>query len=389
MKKKSFPFHLLVFFTYGVSLKEWDDKGLISREILVYKKMVDQGNRVTFVTYGGKQDIELQEKTAGIEVIPVYHYFGKSRSRVLNLFISLLIPIRLRKLFQSADIYKTNQMSGAWVPLIGKLLYAKPLVIRCGFEMLRNMLRAEKKRAPWLFKAVLGYLLELFSYTGADHIIISNESDITFIRNIYPVPLRKISLIRNYIDTDCFSFKETGNRLSSGPAKVLYIGRLEPCKNIDNLIRGVRLADCGLDIIGDGDQREHLEALARKEKARIRFLGTVENNKLPELIADYDLCVLPSLYECSPKTILECMACRKLVMGTRVEGIKELILDNRTGFLCETTAGSIADTIKIIFLMDESRLSEISDNARQFVVNECSLGRIHELETRIYRQTLQ
>ena len=50
-------FHLGLFFTRGVSLKTWDMVGNLDREIALYKRIMDDMNHVTFITYGDATDI--------------------------------------------------------------------------------------------------------------------------------------------------------------------------------------------------------------------------------------------------------------------------------------------------------------------------------------------
>ena len=200
-------FHLIVFFTYGNSLKTWADTGLIGRELLLYKRMVKDGNRVSLVTYGGKEDYQYSDQLDGINVVPVYDYVEKSEHRWINLIKSVFIPFsfRFKKLFISGDIFKTNQMGAGWVPIIAGIVFRRPLVVRCGFEMLRNLLRDEKRKSIWFIKAIFGYAFEFIAYAVADKIIISNNSDINYVKKFFSVKKDKIELIRNFIDTKHFS----------------------------------------------------------------------------------------------------------------------------------------------------------------------------------------
>ena len=59
-------FHLIVFFTFNVSLKKWVETGLIGRELILYKKMFRQGSRVTLLTYGNKDDYQYSDMLGGI-----------------------------------------------------------------------------------------------------------------------------------------------------------------------------------------------------------------------------------------------------------------------------------------------------------------------------------
>ncbi len=389
MDKNKKPLHLLVFFTYGNSLQTWVKTGLMGRELLTYKKMIKQGCRVTFFTYGDIEDYNYSEQLEGIEVVPAYEYRKKSNNRWLNLFQSFFFPLdpRLKKYLSIADIYKTNQMVGVWVPLIAGLIYKKPLVVRCGYEMLRNMLRAENNRTKQIFKAIFGYMLEFIAYLSADKIIISNKSDLSFIKKLFPVKQNKISLIRNFIDTDQFSSSNItlkGNKINT----ILYIGRIETCKNISNLIKGISKTEYRLDIIGKGSQETALKTFVKKNQYNVNFLGLFNNQKLPEIIKKYDFFILPSLYECSPKTLLEAMACGRIVIGTNVDGIKELIEDKITGFLCDTNSKSISDIIGMVMNTDRSKLKKLGQNARQFAVRECSINKVFEKEMAVYSELI-
>lgn len=384
--KTNKPFHLLVFFTYGNSLQTWADTGLMGRELLLYKKMIEDGNHVTFLTYGDTDDYRYSSQLEGINVVPVYKYFKKSKNRWINLIKSFFIPLssRFKKLFRSADIYKTNQMSGAWIPIVAKTVYRKPLVVRCGFEMLRSLLRDEKQTIKKGIKAFFGYLFELTAYTFADKIVISNQSDIKFVKKLFSVKKDKIKLIRNFIDTEHFSQKGS-NRIGNNGRRALFIGRIERKKNIENLIRGSCAAGCMLEFVGKGGWLEDLQKIAEKISAEVNFAGVVDNRDLPNIIRNYDLYILPSFYEGNPKTLLEAMSCERVVLGTDVDGIRELIDDGVTGFLCDTDSDSIKRAINKIFETDIERLNCIARNARKFAVRECSIGKVYKQEFDVYR----
>lgn len=376
-------FHLVVFFTFGTSLKQWSEVGLIGRELLLYRKMVKDGHQVTLITYGDEDDYKYIDSADDIQIIPVYHKHMKKSNKWLNLFKSFAIPFKLHSLLSRNIIIKTNQMRGAWVPLIASLVYRKPLVVRCGYEMLRNFLRDERRIPQLLLKAGFGYLLEFLAYLFAKKIIISNVSDFKFIKRSFLFPSRKLTLIRNFIDTDLFS---PAVKLESidNEKRVLYIGRLEKRKNVINLVKAVSEINCQLDMIGNGSLQQTLEELAKNSSAKVCFLGSFNNTELPEIIRKYDAFILPSFYENNPKTILEAMSCGSVVIGTNTEGIKELIKDGQNGFLSGTTKDQLKSTLKKVLKYNSDQLELISKQAREFVLENCSIERIYQLETDIY-----
>lgn len=124
-------------------------------------------------------------------------------------------------------------------------------------------------------------------------------------------------------------------RPPSEPAVVGTTANLEYWKGIDVLLEA-----CGrigrtvrLEVFGDGSLRSSLEAQARRLGLDARFHGFVDD--LPRRLDDLDLFVLPSRGDNFPIAILEAMSSGLPVIGTRVGGIPELVVDGETGLLVE------------------------------------------------------
>ena len=76
--------------------------------------------------------------------------------------------------------------------------------------------------------------------------------------------------------------------------KCLYIGRIIEKKNIESLIDTFNVLEEELTLIGEGDM---LECLKSKAKPNIKFLGHVDNKKLPQVFQNHDVFILPSRSE--------------------------------------------------------------------------------------------
>ena len=73
--------HIILVFTYGISLKNWDESGILHREIKLYKTMNEQnGINYTFVTFGDKEDEEYSDLIDGLKIIPIYKSQKKSKN---------------------------------------------------------------------------------------------------------------------------------------------------------------------------------------------------------------------------------------------------------------------------------------------------------------------
>ena len=71
--------NIILFFTYGISLKDWENSGLLDREIEFYREQNKINNiSFTFVTYGDDKDLEVLS-IPYIRVIPIYGLIKKNK----------------------------------------------------------------------------------------------------------------------------------------------------------------------------------------------------------------------------------------------------------------------------------------------------------------------
>ena len=96
--------HVGLLFTYGYSLKTWQESGTLTREILFYSELAKNYNvEFTFFTYGDESDLDIDIGSNNIKVVPIYKLINESKNKYLNLLKSFYIPFKLRKYFISID----------------------------------------------------------------------------------------------------------------------------------------------------------------------------------------------------------------------------------------------------------------------------------------------
>jgi len=112
---------------------------------------------------------------------------------------------------------------------------------------------------------------------------------------------------------------------------VLFVGRLEPRKGIDRLIRAMaavqrQAPEARLAIVGDGPDRAALEATARDADVDVLFTGRVSDAVLPAYYRAADIVCSPALGDESfGIVLLEAMAAERPIVATRIDGYAELL----------------------------------------------------------------
>lgn len=364
---------LVLFFTIGMSLKKWSEEGMLSREVRIYNELAKHFDKIYFLTYGGEEENGYRNFLApNIELL--------QNKRRIKLFIySFLAPLIHREKLKKVDILKTNQMLGSWTAVIAKLLFREKLVVRQGYQLSTF----SKERS--FIRRILSPIIEFFSYKMADKIIVTSQKDKDFIIERDKISKNKIMVIPNYVDTDAFRPLE----VKKEERRVTFVGRLDEQKNLFSLIDAVKGLDSKLVLIGKGPLEDALKEKVKEEGIKnVVFTGVITNERLPEDLNKSEIFVLPSLYEGNPKTLLEAMACGLPVIGTDVDGIREVLRHKETGFLCESSADAIRDAITRL-LEDEGLRERIGENARKEIEEKYSLKVLMGREMRVYEELVE
>lgn len=169
---------------------------------------------------------------------------------------------------------------------------------------------------------------------------------------------------------------------------VLYVGRLAPKKGLEYLFEAVASIDDepAVTVVGDGDERERIEAKAESLAIDVNFVGEVAPDEVSAYYRRAKLLVLPSIEgEGLPNVVLEAMANALPVVATTSGGLPSLIEDGKTGFVVPMRDAEALAT-RIVYLIDRPDERErIGENARTHVNENYRWDVIvDELET-VYR----
>jgi glycosyltransferase involved in cell wall biosynthesis len=166
----------------------------------------------------------------------------------------------------------------------------------------------------------------------------------------------KISVLRNGVDLDQFQPMDRAAARRSWQVEgrvALSVGHLIERKGHHLVIEALAsLPEVTLLVAGGGPEQEALTRLAARlgVGGRVRFLGAVPHQRLPELYAAADLLVLASSREGWANVLLEAMACGTPAAATDVWGTAEVVADPAAGWLIpERSAPAVAASLRQAF----------------------------------------
>ena len=182
---------------------------------------------------------------------------------------------------------------------------------------------------------------------AADALLASTRHEQEALIRTYRASVGQVTVIPCGVDTELFRPLDRAASKAAlglqGKRVVLFVGRIEPLKGVDLLIRAVAQLDEQqairvLIVGGRPGQDQEIRRLRDLAEALhiaplVQFLGLVPQEELPTYYNAADVCVLPSHYESFGLVALEAQACGVPVIASRVGGLPAVVRDGQTGYL--------------------------------------------------------
>jgi glycosyltransferase involved in cell wall biosynthesis len=176
------------------------------------------------------------------------------------------------------------------------------------------------------------------------------------------IPEERVHMLRNGVDLTLFRpVDHAAARIALGFTRptLLRVGNLVALKRHRLMVEALAgLPEFDLIIVGEGPERAAIGALARELRLadRVRFLGRVPQDRLPEIYTAADLLLLVSTSEGWPNVLLESMACGTAVIVSALDGIADIVAAPEAGcILPETTPSRIAAAVRGFFAAPPDR----------------------------------
>ncbi len=237
-------------------------------------------------------------------------------------------------------------------------------------------------------RSELGYSTRLFAQMerqavlAADAITSPSADLAAVVASEYRVDLQRIHSLPNGIDIDRFTPGKRSDHDLDCRVVVLCVGRLEPRKGADvfaaALVKAARREPRLRFVFLGADRRARSGASQRTEIRnllaesgvldKVEFHDHADMDTFVRFYQASDICVIPSLFENAPYTVLEAMSCGKALIASRTGGIPEMVEDGETGVLVPPwNADELADAI-VRLANDEMTRSRLGTAARAKVL---------------------
>ncbi len=178
----------------------------------------------------------------------------------------------------------------------------------------------------------------------ADRIVCVSQGIVDYAVEVIGLPKEKLALIPNGIDLEKYaalpSQAEARLRQHLPEEQIIVgaIGRPRPVKGYGILRQAFqqiaeRRPNTHLVFVGDGPDKETLAAQAARSGLAQRVTWMGDQTDIPGLLPAFDILAVPSIYEGLGIVALEAMAAGLPVVGSRVGGIPEVVIEGETGLL--------------------------------------------------------
>lgn len=191
------------------------------------------------------------------------------------------------------------------------------------------------------------------------------------------VPRERITVIPNGVDAGRFAEPRYG--AGNGAPVIGSVGCLAARKDYGTLLEALALlerrgVDWRAELVGDGPEREPLQARARALGLgpRVRFLG--ERDDVETLLPGFDVFVLSSREEGIPNALLEAMAAGRPAVATAVGGTPEVLEGGAQGWLVPPAAPEALAAALEEAMTGRAEAERRGRAARRRVLEEMDIG---------------
>ena len=280
----------------------------------------------------------------------------ENMSRSLSLINDIRSFVEIRKIIREykPNIVHTHASKSGALGRLAAILSGVPIIVHTFHGHVFHSYFGKLKTYFYL-------LIERFLASKSSAIIaISNLQKDELVNNFKICSSKKMYVIPLGFDLERFQLDKSENRnsfrtefaLEDDCIAIGIVGRLTAIKNQELFLRSVKEVTKNskkplkVFLIGDGEDKEKLQSLCEdlnmpfserySEKEEILVYFTSWRQDMERVYAGLDIVALSSLNEGTPVTLIEAQAANKPIVATDVGGIRDIVIENKTGLLSKS-----------------------------------------------------
>jgi glycosyltransferase involved in cell wall biosynthesis len=183
---------------------------------------------------------------------------------------------------------------------------------------------------------------------------------------------------------------------------ITFIGRLEIRKGVIDLAQAIpqilqQFPKVKFRFVGAAedspnprlDMRQYLEKMLRSYSHSIEFTGSVAPENVPDILANTDICVFPSLWENFPCVCLEAMAAGRGIVGTNAGGMADMLNTETVGRLIPPHSPKQISQSVIELLANPTLRMQLGQAARDRLLTEYNAQSVSVLQEKSYLRAIK
>lgn len=295
-----------------------------------------------------------------------------------NLKFQMALLRKIRKLNELYGFDLIHSHSGHLPHYFSQFLNIAPMVVTVhaetkGWKESRNLVKYNKERTEVL-SDLFSYFIasgEKTTFKRSDRLLPISKFTLNQISHVYDVDTTgRAEVVHNGVDTELFKPEdiERDNEIT-----ISFLGRFNSIKGPEIFLKAIKMVkdeEYPVKILLGGRGNDAYLKKFLHSTDYTSFFGRIDYYNMPNIYNKSDIVISPSLYEGCSGTILEAMACEKIVIGSEVGGTPEIIEDNYNGFLFKPR-NPVDLAKKIIDVIEETiDINKIMKNGRKTAINK-------------------
>lgn len=217
--------------------------------------------------------------------------------------------------------------------------------------------------------------IKYFSYF-LDKIIVLNKNSLNLISSLYRVPIKKISVIHNGVNTNFFTPKSKKKKLFFKMGMACRVNKIKLYDLIANALNSNSLKDLNIkfSLAGIGQDLKNFKTRIKYKglQKKIECIGYLNQTDLKKWLRTLDLYIQASRGEGMSISLLSAMSSGVPVLASRVEGIKDFLCKKYLGILFNNEVEELAKQIRFFYFLNSKEKNKYSQIPRKYIISNFS-----------------